>query len=1387
MKLQLRSLINSTAFCIVALFTLARVVAEPPHPVLPLSGTTNTAAADAILSNYSESAYINNFVPKHAPRHGNYGFVPAVISGDTGWSWSISDPTRLRSTPSGTMFPRTTGLNTQSVTVLSGKTIQAPYYLAAGSSTQKSFVHSYIAYFQLVQLRKDLNTLYQAYIGTGNQAYARRIAVALDAWSNYLPDYPVTEKNNPTYINVTSSFVLTRDLQRCSDHNGMSHEWEDNELNAFDAIYDSTALAQLSTERGYDVRQKIANDIFLNIGNYFVDRIPYPVATATNLSGPFTTLARCARVLNQPRYIQWMGGYLDVTVNQKLKRDHVLGEGVGYSIHYVDENVAACSNTHAYFNTRPASTPELAAVRDKSLIYQDYMESGLIAWEKLYLPNGSWPSFGDTEFANGTARNNGSSSLLPAFGHLALGAGTGSSSVQLNQNFADEANHQRADVSAFGLYAFGNELLGNIRYSNRLPGRQWTEQILAHNAVTVDRANMDRSNKWNVGAADHFYTSGNLLLWEPGLNGLALSEIDGRLAYTNEASRYQRIMLLNTVDIARPYVLDVFRVAGGTTHDYTLHGAIPFDQTGESSLTLTTMSGTYPLLENGETWVEPTTSDSEFPYYGVFRNVSQGTTTGNFNVTFRDTGSANRDTRLWMTGDGSTSTVYLGRSPNPTRVNKSVNFYAHWRPSLIVRKRISTGTLNSLYAGVIEPLNNGVSNIQSVVRLPLSSATNDAVALRVTFTSGRVDNYLINLNNPRAYGNSGTPTIATADGVYSLTGRIGYYMQNSTGNRLWTVAASSFKHPLGTYTPATQVYAGTITAVKRKLNGDATDGFIVSGSLPVGTELRGRFISLTFGTYQVVGSSATQTGMNEMYEIDRVEVNGGETQVVLTDDPQLSIAGTTTRELVAPGRTFTGTTAYEITRSASIVPTSVPKAPTPAISPGSGTYITSQAFSLSVTGTGLSMLYTTDGSDPDPDAVPVRGTVYSSPVTVTSTSTIKAVAYGPGYTKSDVASATYTIQQRAAAPTFSPAPGTYTSAQTVTLATTSANAQIRYTTDGSDPSSTVGTLYSGAINVSSTTTLKAIAYGSTYAPSAVVTGAYTINTGGGGNITVVPGDNFVNRPLGTTITGNARIEFDASSSLAPGNSTIALCSGSQTTFAGLACIVRFATTGQIDARNGGAYASSAAFTYSAGVTYRFRLEVNVTNRTYSVYVNAPGANPVLIANNFAFRTEQASVTSLNTLNLNVGATPGGSLTISTPVVTVPPVPAKITVPGTSVTASSNDGNVPANAVDGNLATRWSANGDGQWLQLDLGTTKTLAQLKIAFFSGNTRASIFDVQTSANGTTWTTIATGLRSSGTSTALETFDVPDTATRYIRYIGRGNTANTWNSLSEVEIWGY
>ena len=66
------------------------------------------------------------------------------------------------------------------------------------------------------------------------------------------------------------------------------------------------------------------------------------------------------------------------------------------------------------------------------------------------------------------------------------------------------------------------------------------------------------------------------------------------------------------------------------------------------------------------------------------------------------------------------------------------------------------------------------------------------------------------------------------------------------------------------------------------------------------------------------------------------------------------------------------------------------------------------------------------------------------------------------------------------------------------------------------------------------------------------------------------------------------------------------------------------------ARNGGSYKSATPFSYVGGSIYHLRLVINVASHTYSVYVKPLGGSETLIGSNYAFRTEQASVSSLDT-------------------------------------------------------------------------------------------------------------------------------------------------------------
>ena len=166
-----------------------------------------------------------------------------------------------------------------------------------------------------------------------------------------------------------------------------------------------------------------------------------------------------------------------------------------------------------------------------------------------------------------------------------------------------------------------------------------------------------------------------------------------------------------------------------------------------------------------------------------------------------------------------------------------------------------------------------------------------------------------------------------------------------------------------------------------------------------------------------------------------------------------------------------------------------PEVANPDISPAGGTFASAQTVTLTDSTTSATMYFTLDGTTPTPSS-----TQYTGPITIGTATTLKAIGTAPGYVQSGVATATFTFSNQTPAVTFSPSTGTYSSAQTVKLADSDANAKIYYTTDGTTPTAS-STLYSAPVTVSASETIKAIAIDSAKTNSVVSSAVYEINTG----------------------------------------------------------------------------------------------------------------------------------------------------------------------------------------------------------------------------------------------------------------------------------------------------
>ncbi|MGE0871153.1 MAG: M64 family metallopeptidase [Kofleriaceae bacterium] len=120
-----------------------------------------------------------------------------------------------------------------------------------------------------------------------------------------------------------------------------------------------------------------------------------------------------------------------------------------------------------------------------------------------------------------------------------------------------------------------------------------------------------------------------------------------------------------------------------------------------------------------------------------------------------------------------------------------------------------------------------------------------------------------------------------------------------------------------------------------------------------------------------------------------------------------------------------------------------------------------------------------------------------------------------------------------------------------------------------------------------------------------------------------------------------------------------------------------------------------------------------------------------------------------------------------------------------VTASANDGNLPGNVLDRDLSTRWSSNGSGQWIQLELAQPHLIDGIEVAWYLGSVRSSNYQIETSLDGTTYSMLSVG-SSSGTTTGSERVAVTPTLGRFVRVTVNGNSQNSWASINELRACG-
>lgn len=846
-----------------------------------------TSAAAPLMAMTEEQAVA--FVPPHG--YAQYVECPKCYGGVEGngvLTWSFDRPNELQCRFCKTVvypnpdYPETRTLTGQNML---GETVSYPYYFAEAHQAPH-FFSTHLWLHKRAWLIARTTEAAKLFALTGKPEYARRVAVVLDAFAQAYPHYPVLQ-------NLTRRLTFREQKLHWPWDSGrwnfFHNEIPVEVLPAYDLVYDSPALDELSRQRGYDVREKIERDFIKAAAECAIARKD----AVSNVSGyDIRSAALAGRIINDPPLVHWAYTEMIKHVTEGFFRDGVWKEGtpsyhamtIG-GLKYSFDAVRGYSDPPGYKD--PADGTRLDNVQP---------EADLALWsrcqtapELVCLPTGCSSTIHDTHpYERRSARRDGSvSTILPGLGHASLGRGRQGNQMLAQLHFSGGYGHQHGDNLNLMLWAKEREMLPDIGYT-WTQMRYWATSSLGHNLVVVNRQDQSTGPQGNL----QLYLPGDV--HDPVSPQIAAVEASAEPAYAGikGLDLYRRLLVMVPVSADDAYMVDVFRVRGGTMHDWTLEGDADRDTVADCTVPLA--GNRKWLLEEGEAWQEPTVEGSRHNPYGMVRDVQEAASGGDFEVRFAEPDGA-RGLRCWIRAGGSCQ-VLLGRSPSVRRMGQGTSAdmrkaYDFWMPKLIVR-RSGPDPLLSAFAAVHEPY-AGAGFIKSVKRLAVTPDDGLAVALQIEHASG-TDTVI---STP----SGATREYATETGV-RLTGRLGVVRQ-AQGKiaGAWLIDGASLAGPNWRITARDAAYDGEISATVPAGEGGHETAFATSAGLPEGNVLAGRWLIATYAG-----------NITEGYEIKSVKRDGDRTLILLADDPAVRIADGKAEETCFPHRKFTGPVRFHI-------------------------------------------------------------------------------------------------------------------------------------------------------------------------------------------------------------------------------------------------------------------------------------------------------------------------------------------------------------------------------------------------------------------------------------------------------------------------------------------
>ena len=593
--------------------------------------------------------------------------------------------------------------------------------------------------------------------------------------------------------------------------------------------------------------------------------------------------------LNKPEYIhqavRWMNDMLHIA----YRRDGMwcegtpsYGMGVTRGLIKAKETLKGWSDPKGYLDPVDKGRfdnfdPEKEFGRDFARIKS--------AFDLLALPDGNVVALEDTTW-NGKGQFFGQPPvksepfLIEASGIGMMGFGEGAEQIRLYLHWEGTHGHDHLDCAGFCLWACGEEVSSETAYRGLGP---WNKSTASHNTVLIDEKNQgcwkqhrrikSEDEKlplypqykyrelWQAMAS--FDDGGSLILWDTAGNDVQVAEIDGLKAYDEvlPVSCYRRTMALVRTESNNFYIVDIFRVKGGNTNDWMLHGNL-------AKKYKITIAG----VDGKELNLSPV-SGKIGPYLENLRSIKSRD--GNFAATFTapEKGAILRS----ITAGGPGTEIILAEGPairleaEPSMWLKPGDPRADRTPRsgksefLCLRRK---GAEN-VFVSVIEAYKDRPT-VKDIELVKVSGNDPAAVAVKIKTSSGREDLLVSTLE--------GNAPVEVSGYKFEFTGRMLFAggVNNPLPERVSVFDAGKFCWGNMRLDRATY-YTGEVVAVSSVDRGDRENSFTVGGNIPAGEALKGRILLVYDGESRP-----------HPYTIARVEpaekiITSGETGMIMTD------------------------------------------------------------------------------------------------------------------------------------------------------------------------------------------------------------------------------------------------------------------------------------------------------------------------------------------------------------------------------------------------------------------------------------------------------------------------------------------------------------------------